>query len=251
MAIFYRICWCIAVPFVRLFFPTKVIGRENTPKGRAILACNHSSNLDIVVLNCCRIKRPYVLAKHTLFKNKFLNWVFRHLGGIPVNRQDLSTATVRETMKVLNEENHLILFPEGTRKETLDEKTALKNGMALFALKTNSPIVPMYLARKPRFLHFNKLFIGEPIDLSEFAGQRPNRETLDKISALVMGKMQEMKHNYEKSLTPKQLAKLEKQRAKEAKKLEKRIQKRNLKNSKKQEKLILVKDILAGNQLLN
>lgn len=235
MTVFYRICWCICFPFMRLFYPIKVVGKKNTPSTRAIFACNHTSNLDIVVLDCCRFKRPYVLAKHTLFKSKFSNWVFRHLGGIPVNRQDLSTATVRETIKVLNEENHLILFPEGTRKETLDEKTALKNGMALFALKTNSPIVPMYMARKPRFLRFNKLFIGEPIDLSEFAGQRANRETLDKVSALVMDKMQELKHNYEATLSPKKLAKLEKQRAREAAKIERKIEKRNLKAQKKLE----------------
>lgn len=233
MAVFYHICRCIVWPFAKILYPIKVIGKKNTPKGRAILACNHTSNLDIVILDCCRVKRPFVLAKHTLFKNKFLGWCFKKFGGIPVNRQDLSTATVRETIKVLEQDNHLILFPEGTRKETLDETTALKNGMALFALKTNSPIVPMYMAMKPKLFRFNKLFIGEPIDLSEFEGQRPKRDVLDKVSALVMEKMQEMKRDYEATLSPKKLAKLEKQRAKEALKLEKRIQKRALKNAKK------------------
>ena len=235
MSFFYRLCWCIIAPFVRIFMPTKVIGKENTPKGRAIFACNHTSNLDIIVIDCCRVKRPYVLAKHTLFKNKLFGAILKSFGAIPVNRQDLSTTTVRKTLQVLQNDEHLIIFPEGTRKETLDETVALKNGMALFALKTNSPIVPMFMAKKPRIFRCNKLFIGEPLDLKEYEGQRPTKEILSQVSNVVLGKMQKMKSDYESTLTTKQLEKLKLQQKKTIAKDKKRKEKKLLKetNAKK------------------
>lgn len=208
MAVFYRIAWCLVAPFVRLFFPTRVIGKENSPKDKAIFVCNHRSGMDIVLIDCCRIKRPYVLAKHTLFKCKFFGAILRSFGAIPVNRRDVSTKTIRTAMKVLNEGNQLILFPEGTRKQSLDETAALKNGMALFALKTNSPIVPMYLAKKPLPFVFNKLFIGKPLDFSEYAGQRTTKEVLNEVSARVLDAMQELRADYENSLSPKQRERL-------------------------------------------
>lgn len=208
MSFFYRFCWCLVAPFVRILMPIKVIGKENSPKTRAIFVCNHTSNLDIIVLDCCRYKKAYVLAKHTLFKNKFVGAILKKLGAIPVNRQDLSTTTVRTTLKILEQDEQLIIFPEGTRKETLDETTALKNGMALFALKTNSPIVPMYMAKKPKLFRFNKLYIGEPINFEQFAGQRTSKEVLAEVSAIVLNEMQKLKNKYESELSPKQLEKL-------------------------------------------
>ena len=210
MAVFYRILWCIVAPFVRLFFPTRVIGRENMPKDKAILVCNHRSGMDIVLIDCCRVKRPYVLAKHTLFKGKLASAFFKALGAIPVNRKEVTTKTIRTAIKILEENNHLILFPEGTRKASLDETTALKNGMALFALKTNSPIVPMYLAKKPLPFVFNKLFIGTPLYFSEYAGKRTSKEVLADVSKQVLDAMQRLRTDYENSLSPKARERLEK-----------------------------------------
>lgn len=233
MAVFYRIAWCLVAPFVRLFFPTRVIGRENSPKGKAIFACNHRSGMDIVLIDCCRVKRPYVLAKHTLFNCKFFGAILRSFGAIPVNRQDVSTKTIRTAMKVLNEGNHLILFPEGTRKQSLDETAALKNGMALFALKTNSPIVPMYITKKPLPFVFNKLFIGKPLDFSEFEGQRATKEVLNEVSARVFEAMLELRTNYENSLSPKQRERLarknEKAIARDLKKQARKLEKNQAK----------------------
>ncbi len=226
MTVFYRILWCIVAPFVRLLFPTRVIGRENVPKDKAILVCNHRSAMDIVLIDCCRVKRPYVLAKHTLFKGKVASAFFKSLGAIPVNRQEVSTKTIRTALKILEEDNHLILFPEGTRKASLDETAALKNGMALFALKANAPIVPMYLAKKPVPFVFNKLFIGSPLYFSEYAGKRHTKDTLAEVSAMVLDAMQRLRTDYEASLTPKQRERLEKKTKREIEKDKVRLAKK-------------------------
>ncbi len=236
MSVFYWVAWSIVAPFMRIFFPTRVYGKEHQPKGRAIFACNHTSNLDIILIECCRCRKSYVLAKHTLFKNKFIGKCLQSLGGVPVNREEVGTSTIRTTIKLLEEDNHLILFPEGTRKETLDETTALKNGMALFALKTKSPIVPMYIAKKPRPFVFNKMFYGEPIDLTKYYDMRSTKEVLTEVSALVMDEMQKMKHDYEATLSPRALARRNRRIERDEKRRLKRIEKHTARKAKKEEK---------------
>ncbi len=238
MGFFYRFCWCIVAPIARLLLPTRIIGKQNMVKGRAVLACNHRSNFDVIVFDVCRYRMPYVLAKHTLFEKKFNAKVLTSFGAIPVNRQDLSTTTVRKVLKVLNEDNHLLIFPEGTRKESLDETEALKNGMALFALKTNAPIVPMYMVRKPEFFKLNKIIIGEPISMEAYKGQRPTKEVLSEISAKVMEAMWSLKTDYENSLSPKQLQKYQKQLQHTIEKDNKRRERRNRKKLAKEQKLL-------------
>ncbi len=238
MGFFYRFCWCLVAPIARLILPTKIVGKQNMPKGRAVLACNHRSNFDVIVFDVCRYRMPYVLAKHTLFDKKFNAKVLKSFGAIPVNRQDLSTTTVRTVLKVLNDDNHLLIFPEGTRKDSLDETVALKNGMALFALKTNAPIVPMYMVKKPEFFKMNKIIIGEPISMEAYAGKRPTKEVLSEVSAKVMDEMWKLKTDYENSLSPKQLAKYNRQLQHTIEKDNKRRAKRERKKLAKEQKML-------------
>ena len=59
----------LAVP-IRLSYPTKFIGKENIPKGPCIIASNHTSNLDAVLLAVHTWEKKFYLAKKELFKNK-------------------------------------------------------------------------------------------------------------------------------------------------------------------------------------
>ena len=90
---FYRLSHALCYLPVNLFYSTKIIGRKNVPKkGAAILCCNHRSNMDIVVIDIKFFRRPYVLAKHTLFKNKFVGAVLKSYGGISVNREQVGAS---------------------------------------------------------------------------------------------------------------------------------------------------------------
>ncbi len=195
---FYWFCWTIAYLPLRILYPLKVVGKKNLPKKKkAILACNHTSNLDPVLIFSHIHRQPRILAKHTLFKNKFFGAILKNWGAIPVNRQDVGVSTIKTVLKVLKEDKWLVVFPEGTRGHTdEDEQMALKNGVALFALKSGAPIIPMWYVKKPRIFRFNKLLIGKPIDLTEFEGQKPTKEVLAKIGEIVSSKMLELRDNY-------------------------------------------------------
>ena len=75
---------------------------------------------------------------------KSLNWFFRIIDAIPVQRSGRDMAAMRAAMRTLEGENVLGVFPEG-RIETSDGLLAFQTGVALIAIKTDSPVYPAYL----------------------------------------------------------------------------------------------------------
>lgn len=216
----YWFYWIIAFLPIRIFYPTKVIGRKNLPKKKkAILACNHTSNLDIAVVNIRLYARPYTLAKHTLFKGKFRAALMHSLGAIEVNREEVGLSTVKKVLKILKNDRWLIMFPEGTRNNISEgEQLSLKGGLAMFSIKSGAPIVPMWLMKKPRFLRRNVLLIGEPFRLTQFEGQRLNSEVTAQATVIISQKMQGLRDGYLAECRAKAEAKEQRKRDKKARK---------------------------------
>ena len=59
----------LVYPWVWLLFPTAFKGKKNIPKGRVIFICNHTSNIDGILLVLSTWRKQYFLAKKELFKN--------------------------------------------------------------------------------------------------------------------------------------------------------------------------------------
>lgn len=168
---------------IKLFFPTIVKGRKNLPKGKAIYASNHQTNFDIMVLACGLYRRIYALGKAELFKNKFISWFLRGIGCVKINRGTADIEAVKNVYTVLKKKQKpIVIFPTGTRNSSPDEVQDIKNGVAMFSVKTHSPIVPMVLIKKPVPFRINKLVIGKPLDLSKYEGMPANKELYAQIS---------------------------------------------------------------------
>ena len=178
---------------MRILFPTKVIGTVKLPKGKVIVACNHQSFADAMVL-ATRTSRPVsFMAKAQLFKNWFTKWLFTTIHCIPVERNGNDFVAMKQVLKSLKEGNAFGLFPEGTR--SLDERKMLnlKNGVCLFALKSQAPVIPMVFARKPKIFRMNYLMIGEPIEFSDTYSTRVSTEKVDEATLVLQEKMFAMK----------------------------------------------------------
>lgn len=209
MNFLYWIFWGLAYLPIRIFYPTKVINKKYFEyRGRAIFVCNHMSNMDIVLIKSHEHTMRYVLAKHTLFKNKFLAGIIRICGGIPINRQSVDISSIKTVLKLLKDNKQVIIFPEGTRRDNIDEAQDIKNGVAMFALKSSATIVPMALLYKPKFLRCNKILVGEPIDVTSFNEQGTNSEKYAKISEVVLQSIQNLRRNYIASFSPKKQLKI-------------------------------------------
>ena len=190
--LFYIVLALIYLP-IKLLFPTIVKGRKNLPKGKAIYAPNHQTNFDIMIIACGLYRRIYALGKAELFKNKLTSWFLKGIGCVKVNRGTADIEAVKNVYTVLKKKQKpIVIFPTGTRNSSPDEVQDIKNGVAMFSVKTHSPIVPMVMIKKPRIFSINKLVIGKPLDLSKYEGMPANKELYDQISHDLMIAMENL-----------------------------------------------------------
>ena len=200
----FHFCQIIATPFIRLFFPTKFIGKKNLPKGACIISSNHTSNMDAPLLATHTWEKKYYLAKKELFKGKFVSWYLKSIGGIKIDRSSNDVTAIKNCLKVLKNNKKLVIFPEGTRTNNENmELGEVKQGVSLFATKARVPIVPMFVMKKPKIFRRNKVFIGQPFELEEFYGRKLSNEDMEKASEIVATKMNELREIALNSLTKK------------------------------------------------
>lgn len=193
----------LTVP-IRLSYPTKFIGKENIPKGPCIIASNHTSNLDAVLLAVHTWEKKFYLAKKELFKNKLFGSFLKTVGAIEIDRQSTDVGAIKNCMRVLKNGKKLVIFPEGTRNHNDDMQLGqVKHGVSMFAIKAKVPIVPMFIAKQPRFWRKNKVVIGQPFLLEEFYGKKLDNETLTQASDIVAAKMNELRESQLNALTKK------------------------------------------------
>lgn len=196
---FLWICIILVFPFVLFLFPTKIYGKKYLKKVRkkaTIFACNHQTNNDPVILKARICPNARIMAKNSLFKNKFGGWFFKKLRAYPVDRGGNDIQAIKNTLKILKDDKQLLLFPEGTRVKENDEIN-VKNGLSLFAIKTNCYVVPMCFRKITKVFVFNKLLIGEPFkfsDFEEFKDVKTNKETLESASKILKEKMECLKN---------------------------------------------------------
>jgi len=118
-------------------------------EGPLILAANHASNLDGVVLGSWLIpklgRRIHWLGKKELFDWPIVAYVARNGGVHPVDRGTADIEAFRLARRILEEGNVLFVFPEGTRSPDGSLQHA-HDGVASLALRTGVPIVPLGIA---------------------------------------------------------------------------------------------------------
>lgn len=176
------ICW----PVCCILFPTRQKNKKNIKRGKNyIFVCNHTSNLDIVYLMQYIHRTLYTLGKKELFSTKFKSWFFKKMHVIPIDRKNLDIGAIKTSLKVLKEGKTLMIFPEGTRNMQNDDLQEIKNGAAMFAIKSDVEILPIKIAKRPKFFKMNKIIYGEPFSLSQFKDQKLTKEVLDQASEII------------------------------------------------------------------
>jgi len=125
---------------LRIFFDLKIQGKELLPQGGAfILAANHISNLDPLVVGLLPREKVYFLAKEELFSPPLWGSFLRFLGSVPLKRGRADFNAMKTALRCLKTGKPLIIFPQGGR----GGKKA-KPGVGFLYKKLN---VPLMLAR--------------------------------------------------------------------------------------------------------
>ncbi len=118
-------------------------------EGPVILAANHASNLDAIVLGSWLMpklgRRIHWLGKKELFDWPLVGWAAANGGVHPVDRGAADVQAYRLAKRILDEGNILFVFPEGTRSPD-GALQAAQDGVAVLAMRTGAPIVPIAIA---------------------------------------------------------------------------------------------------------
>ncbi len=178
------------IPFL-ILFPCKIVGKKNIPKGKAILVCNHISNIDYIYLWNYIWRKQFVLAKQELFKGKLVTSFLKKMGGIPVDRNSINISVIKKCLQVLKKDKILTIFPEGTRNKTNQDLLEFKAGASIFSIKAQAPIIPLYIKKRPHFFWINKVVVGEPIYFDETF---KSEDGTNRTNQIIREKMLELKN---------------------------------------------------------
>jgi 1-acyl-sn-glycerol-3-phosphate acyltransferase len=187
-------------PLAKTIWRPVVEGTENVPPtGGVLLASNHLSFVDSVVIPILAPRKVVFLAKAEYFDKPLSRAWFGGLGMVPVDRDDTRSAmaSLDIALDVLRSGEAFGIYPEGTRSRD-GRLYRGRTGVAHLALTAGVPVVPVGLLgteniqpvghRLPRRAKVTVRF-GEPLD---FAGRyrgvptgRARREVTDEVMAAI------------------------------------------------------------------
>ncbi|MFT7561631.1 MAG: 1-acyl-sn-glycerol-3-phosphate acyltransferase [Flavobacteriales bacterium] len=124
-------------------------GFNNIPKsGGCIVIANHTSYVDHLVLyTLIAVKtrrRAKFVAKKEHFSNGVVAKILAYLGAYPIDRQTGGRGALESTIKLIENDEIVVVYPEGTRSRDGLMK-AFKPGVVLIQKRTKCAIVPVVL----------------------------------------------------------------------------------------------------------
>lgn len=179
---FYRFAKVLVNIFTRCIFRIKRIGVENIPEyDSAILAVNHRSNWDVVMVGVTTPRDIKYMAKAEMFKNKFLGKFFSSLGAFPVKRGRGDVSAIKGSLSILSKKNIMLMFPEGRRVKNASRGQA-KAGIAMIATRAGVPVIPVHIIGNYRFMSKIKVIYGKPIVFEENFNKKLTMDELQGLS---------------------------------------------------------------------
>jgi 1-acyl-sn-glycerol-3-phosphate acyltransferase len=184
-----------------LRFRVRVIGREHLPRhGPLLVASNHISEWDPPFLGSCLPWQVHWVAKVELFEllGGGMNFFFRMLHCIPVDREKADLAAIRKVVKVLKEPRPVVVFAEGgvrtDESSLLGSAPKLKEGAAMMAILGKSRILPVLLNGTVQMYNWKSWFrfrrplvevvIGPVFELDGKDREKATQEILKRLLAL-------------------------------------------------------------------
>jgi 1-acyl-sn-glycerol-3-phosphate acyltransferase len=160
-------------PIVRGVYRVEVVGAEHVPvAGAAVIAGNHESVLDPVLLGAVVERQVCFLGKSELWRYRPLAWALNGVGAIPIDRGRGDVEAFGRTRRALEEGRVVSIFPQGAVRG--DRRW--RRGAARLALATGAPIVPVRFVGTARALSRGRigfprvgLVFGAPIPITPTA----------------------------------------------------------------------------------
>jgi 1-acyl-sn-glycerol-3-phosphate acyltransferase len=204
----WRLTEIFVIPLGRLFIGTRLHHAERVPpSGAFILAPNHTSDIDPVVMGLALYRAgrlPRFLAKASMFRAPVLGGFMRSTGMIPVERGVVGGSgrggdPIAAARRLTTEGAGVVIYPEGTLTRDPDLWPMRgKNGAARLALQAGVPVIPAAhwgeqailprWTKKPRLIPRRRVDVlfGDPVDLSPWQGKPITETVLTEATLAIM-----------------------------------------------------------------
>ena len=125
------------------YFPFSREGKERVPAGPLVVAANHFSHLDPVLVSM-GVGRPirYLAVDELYGRSGFFDWLTLWLGAIPLPRSRAPLGALRLALAELAAGGTVGLYPEGMRVWVWGEAEP-KRGAAWLARRAGVPLLPV------------------------------------------------------------------------------------------------------------
>ena len=168
-------------------------------KGPVILAANHISNADPVLVGAWLTprlgRRIHWLGKKEMFDWPIVGYVARNGGIVPVDREAADVEAFRMASRVLEAGEVLMVFPEGTRSPTAELQPP-KDGLAMLALRSGATIVPIGISNTDRFWPKGRpiprpgghvtMRVGEPFKIADLLPPELDRKSAKRLATTLV-----------------------------------------------------------------
>ena len=192
-------------PLQLLFFKRKTFyeggeKRKSWKKGGALIISNHFSVLDFF-LNVYLVlpRKLYAVTSEIPYKNKFLAFGMKFVGGIQANRVTKDMSFMRKSAEVIKKGKLVQIFPEG--KNTVDGNIQpFKKSYIVIAHQANSPIIPIVTDGNYGFFKRAHVIVGKEIYVSDYitsTGPMPSKEELNKVNEIIYNKVLDLRGQLE------------------------------------------------------
>ena len=178
----------------RVLLDLRIVHSERLPRtGGVLIVANHVSFLDppaLYVVGHRLGRRVRFVALSDLLNVPGLGWLLRRGRTITVTRGAGASGLVEQGSAAIEAGQAVLIYPEGTIPAPGLVATG-RPGAGLLALRTGAPVVPVAssgLERwrpKVRLRRPAAVVIGEPVDLSQWAGREDRRAAVEVSAALL------------------------------------------------------------------
>ena len=195
--VLYRVGQAVCRPIMKVFYRYKFINNNSIPhEGAYIIASNHMSFSDPVLLGLGQRRRLFFMAKQELFKNKFFAGLIRALGAFPVERGAGDGKAIKTGEDLIKEGNVMTIFIEGGRTKT-GEFMRPRSGCALVAQQMQVPVIPacITITGNPKYRFAKRVIhFGDPLTPQQL-GLTPDgdRRQLKNATNMIMDEIRKMR----------------------------------------------------------
>jgi 1-acyl-sn-glycerol-3-phosphate acyltransferase len=197
---FTAVAWNFLELLAKFWWRFRRIGPVTVPReGPVVIVANHVSAADPLFLCAALGYRTIAFIAAAEFTNfPIARWFMRLVECIPVRREDRDTGATKQAIRHLRAGKVLGIFIEG-RIVRPGESVEPKDGAAMVALKTGAKVIPVHISgvvhregivRGLIARHRAGVRFGHAVDLSEFQGDKIDRQTVRAASRKIFAAIQ-------------------------------------------------------------